>query len=122
MHVDDALLAFTVALSAPDSFEGGGTYFEYIDRVVEMAQGHATFRPGAIRHGGHAVTSGLRYVIGGFIAVADRVEHVARLNERGNRLLLLPEPTPEELRQARPRLEWGLQPNYCNPVCSLPQP
>ena len=61
----------------------------------------------------------MRYVIGGFIAVADKVEHVARLNERGNRLLLLPEPTPEELRQARPRLEWGLQPNYCNPVCSM---
>ena len=49
-----------------------------------------------------------------------KVEHVARLNERGNRLLLLPEPTEPELRQARPRLEWGLQPNYCNPVCSLP--
>ena len=52
--------------------------------------------------------------------MADKVEHVARLNERGNRLLLLPEPTPEELRQARPRLEWGLQPDlHCNPVCSM---
>ena len=63
MHVDDALLAFTVALSAPDSFEGGGTYFEYIDRVVEMAQGHATFRPGGVRHGGHPVSRGLRYTM-----------------------------------------------------------
>ena len=116
MHVDDALLAFTVALSAPDSFEGGGTYFEYIDRVVEMAQGHATFRPGAIRHGGHAVTRGLRYVIGGFIAVADRVEHVARLNERGNRLMLQPEPSEPELREAEQLFEWGLR---LNPRCSL---
>ena len=51
-----------------------------------MPQGYATFRPGSVRHAGSTVTSGLRYVIGGFIAVADRVEHVRRLNERGNRL------------------------------------
>ena len=58
IHVDDALLAFTVALSHPSSFTGGGTYFEHIDRVLPMPQGHATFRPGGVRHGGHAVSDG----------------------------------------------------------------
>ena len=78
IHVDEALLAFTIALSPEGAFEGGGTYFEYIDRVVEMAQGHATFRPGSVRHSGSTVTAGLRYVVGGFIAVNERVEHVRR--------------------------------------------
>ena len=38
VHVDDALLAFTIALSPASSFEGGGTYFEHIDRVLHMPQ------------------------------------------------------------------------------------
>ena len=75
-----------------------------------------TFRPGAVRHAGHAVSSGLRYVLGGFIALADRVEHVRRLNERGNRLLLAPSPTAPELEQADRLFAQGLR---LNPHCSL---
>lgn len=60
VHIDDALLAFTVALSRPSSFEGGGTYFEPLDSVLPMEQGMVTFRPGAVRHAGHEVTAGLR--------------------------------------------------------------
>jgi len=124
IHVDDALLAFTVALSPATSFDGGGTYFEHIDSVLEMAQGHATFRPGGVRHGGHPVHSGVRYVIGGFIALADKVEHVRRLNERGNRLLLAtPQQQPDAstadeapLRRAERLFEWGLM---LNPLCTL---
>lgn len=33
VHVDDALLAFTVALSPSHAFQGGGTYFEHIDQA-----------------------------------------------------------------------------------------
>lgn len=33
VHVDDALLAFTIALSPSSAYSGGGTYFEYIDQV-----------------------------------------------------------------------------------------
>lgn len=39
---------------------------------------------GSVRHAGAAITSGLRYVLAGFIALEDRVEHVRRLNERGH--------------------------------------
>lgn len=81
-----------------------------------MEQGHATFRPGSVRHAGSTVTSGLRYVIGGFIAVADRVEHVRRLNERGNRLLLDPEVDQSGLQRAHQLFDWSLALNH---KCSL---
>jgi len=116
VHVDDALFAFTIALSPAEAFEGGGTYFEHLDQVVEMPQGHATFRPGAVRHGGHPVTSGVRYVIGGFIAAADRVEHVRRLNERGNRILMGSSPTAIEMEHAARLFSYAL---VLNPHCSL---
>lgn len=57
-----------------------------------------------------------RYVLGGFIAVSDKVEHVRRLNERGNRLLLLPSPTTAELERAARLFAYGLR---LNPDCSL---
>ncbi|KAL1510698.1 hypothetical protein AB1Y20_006993 [Prymnesium parvum] len=116
VHVDDALLAFTVALSPSHAFQGGGTYFEHIDQVIDMEQGQATFRPGSVRHAGSTVTGGLRYVIGGFIAVADQVEHVRRLNERGNRLLLDPAVDEHGLRRAARLFNWSLA---LNPSCSL---
>ena len=115
VHVDDALLAFTIALSPSSAFEGGGTYFEHINKVVDMEQGHATFRPGSVRHAGSTVRSGLRYVLGGFIAVGDRVEHVRRLNERGSRLMLQ-QPDKAEMGRAAELFGWGLE---LNANCSL---
>ena len=116
IHIDDGLLAFTVALSPSDAFVGGGTYFEALGRVVHMEQGHVTFRPGAVRHAGWTLKSGLRYVVGGFIALSDRVEHVRRLNERGNRLLLQADPSDADLVQAERLFGWAL---LLNPDCSL---
>ena len=115
VHVDDALFAFTIALSHDSSFEGGGTYFEHLGKVIDMPQGHATFRPGAVRHAGSAVSSGVRYVVGGFIAVQNKVEHVRRLNERGNKILLS-EPKEKDLLQAERLFWWGLM---LNNNCSL---
>ena len=60
----------------------------HLEQVVDMEQGHVTFRPGSARHAGAAISGGLRYIIGGFIAVDDRIEHVRRLNDRGNRMVV----------------------------------
>lgn len=117
--MDDALLALTIALSPPESYEGGGTYFEHLNKSIDMGQGHVTFRPGSVRHAGAPISAGVRYVIGGFIALDDRVEHVRRLVERGNRLLMLEEAGqagPEHLQYAAQLFQWGLQ---LNPNCTL---
>lgn len=84
-----------------------------------MEQGQATFRPGSVRHAGTTVKSGLRYVIGGFIAVAGRVEHVRRLNERGNFLLLEPQVDSQGLRRAAQLFEWALLLNHKCSLCYL---
>ena len=63
-------LALTLALTLTLTLTlTRGTYFEHIDKVVDMEQGHVTFRPGSVRHAGAAIAGGLRYIIGGFIAV-----------------------------------------------------
>ena len=78
VHIDNGVLALTLALSPQTDYEGGGTFFEHLgeDSLVEMDAGHATWRPGSVRHGGHRVSSGQRYIIGAFLLLEDRVEHV----------------------------------------------
>ena len=85
VHIDNGVLALTLALSPQTDYEGGGTFFEHLgeDSLVEMDAGHATWRPGSVRHGGHRVSSGQRYIIGAFLLLEDRVEHVRRLKNRG---------------------------------------
>ena len=57
VHVDDDGLGLSInlLLSDPADFAGGGTYFEHLNRSLDMPQGHVTFRPGSVRHGGHPV-------------------------------------------------------------------
>ena len=85
MHVDDGILALTLALSPKANYSGGGTFFEHLGEahVLPMDQGHCTMRPGSVRHGGHPVQHGERYILGAFLLIADRVEHVRRLNNQG---------------------------------------
>lgn len=83
VHVDSGLLSFTIALNEPEAYDGGGTWFESVDKLVEMPQGHVTFRPGHVRHQGRPLTRGTRYMIGGFIMREDVVEHGRRSIERG---------------------------------------
>lgn len=85
VHVDDGILAMTLALSPRTNYTGGGTFFEHLGEgaVLPMEQGQCTFRPGSVRHGGHPVTAGERYILGGFLLIEDRVEHVRRLQNQG---------------------------------------
>ena len=112
VHVDDGILAMTLALSPRANYTGGGTFFEHMgaDGIVEMEQGEATFRPGSVRHGGHRVSAGERYILGGFLLIADRVEHVRRLNTQGRDAR-----GRGELRRARLLFKWATR---VNPKCA----
>lgn len=85
IHVDNGILAMTLALSPMSDYVGGGTFFEHLglNKTIDMEVGGATFRPGSVRHGGSKVTEGVRFILGGFLLIEDRVEHVRRLKNRG---------------------------------------
>ena len=112
VHVDDGILVLTLALSPRANYSGGGTFFEHLgeDRILEMEQGHCTMRPGSVRHGGHRVTGGERYILGAFLLIADRVEHVRRLNNQGREAR-----GRMDLRAARLFFKWALR---INPKCA----
>ena len=57
VHIDNGILAMTLAMTPEKEYDGGGTYFEHmgVDNVLQMDVGHGTFRPGSVRHGGHRV-------------------------------------------------------------------
>jgi hypothetical protein len=88
LHRDGSLLSFTILLTPPGEFEGGGTEFDALrgkevavddakdcveltnDGVVRPRQaGHAVFHSGKLLHGGHVLTKGERTVLVGFVEV-----------------------------------------------------
>ena len=91
IHCDDGCLSFTIQMNPKEDYEGGGTWFEGLAEdesdheagIIKMDVGHVHFRPGAIRHCGFTITSGERYVIGGFAIHRSKVEN-SRLLMRGN--------------------------------------
>lgn len=110
VHVDNGILAMTLAMTPSKDYTGGGTFFEHLDTILPMDVGHGTFRPGSVRHGGHRVTQGTRYVLGAFLLIQDRVEHVRRLKNRGAALR-----REGNLEGAEQLFEWALA---MNPRCT----
>jgi tetratricopeptide (TPR) repeat protein len=102
----------TLAMTPKNNYVGGGTYFEHmgVDNVLQMDVGHGTFRPGSVRHGGHRVQAGTRYILGAFLLLEDKVEHVRRLKNRGSALRRLP-----DLNGAAKHFQWALA---MNPKCT----
>ena len=78
-----ALFSFNVALNDLDEYAGGGTYFRQLDGIegVDCAQGaeaadvlrspkgHLLAHSSALMHGGHAVSSGVRYILVAFCTI-----------------------------------------------------
>lgn len=102
----------TLAMTPQTEYEGGGTFYEHmgLDNIIPMDVGHGTFRPGSVRHGGHPVTAGTRYILGAFLLLEDHVEHVRRLKNRGSELR-----ASGDLQGAIDHFEWALA---LNPRCT----
>lgn len=66
---DDSHLSLTIALNSRGEYEGGGTFFEESGCVLRPDCGGVVCFPGSLRHGGHTVTSGVRYIIAAFLWV-----------------------------------------------------
>ena len=69
LHHDNSDLTCLIQLSSMDEYEGGGTYFKRQKKLVKNGMGWATLHPGNIthRHGGRAISKGVRYILVSFI-------------------------------------------------------
>ena len=89
LHRDGTVISFTIVLSSPDDYEGGGTEFDALldatgrayeefgdvlsNGVVKVrSPGHGVVHSGKIQHGAHVVKSGERTTLTGFVEVDDR--------------------------------------------------
>ena len=88
-HRDGTLLSFSLTLSSPDAFQGGGTLFDALRDVQvneggtshgvlrsggvvrPLRAGDAVLHSGKILHGADVVTAGERTVLVGFVDVAE---------------------------------------------------
>lgn len=68
-HADDSELSFTILLSDPADFVGGGTTFEAAGATVRPARGQMVSHFGRLRHAGSPIQSGTRYILAGFVRV-----------------------------------------------------
>ena len=76
LHEDDTELTVTIALSDPDEFSGGGTYFPMdggsaSGMLLRPRAGTCILHHGNIRHAGNRVVLGSRYVLVVFFDAAD---------------------------------------------------
>ena len=75
LHSDQSILSFTIALNDPSEYEGGGTYFRALDdggsdaSALRSPKGHLLCHSSALMHGGHPISSGVRYILVAFCTV-----------------------------------------------------
>eukprot|EP00928_Gymnodinium_smaydae_P055480 TRINITY_DN39003_c0_g1_i1.p1 TRINITY_DN39003_c0_g1~~TRINITY_DN39003_c0_g1_i1.p1 ORF type:complete len:408 (+),score=68.68 TRINITY_DN39003_c0_g1_i1:138-1226(+) len=74
LHRDGSIISFNILLNDPADFDGGGTYIEVDDCTYSISQGDCFVHSGKLRHGGHPVTRGERYVLVAFVDVLDEGE------------------------------------------------
>jgi ankyrin repeat protein len=67
IHRDGSIVSFNVLLNSSDEFTGGGTYIEATDTVHTINRGDCFVHSGKVRHGGETITSGMRFILVGFL-------------------------------------------------------
>ena len=78
-HRDGSLVSFSIALTSPESFVGGGTRFVGADKVMRpTTSGDLVAHSGKIVHAGEPVTAGVRDILVGFVTVSG-----SRINQVG---------------------------------------
>lgn len=76
-HRDGSLLSFNVALNDPATFGGGGTHFVGENVVIRPRHtGDLVTHCGKILHGASPVTSGVRYILVGFVKAVGKAVNV----------------------------------------------
>lgn len=66
-HRDGSVFSFNIALNPATEFEGGGTWFQSLNDAVKIDQGQMVSHASGVLHGGHAITSGKRYILVAFV-------------------------------------------------------
>ena len=67
IHRDGSIVSFNVLLNSEHEFTGGGTYIEASNTVHTIDRGDCFVHSGKVRHGGETITSGVRYILVGFL-------------------------------------------------------
>jgi len=63
MHYDGSALTWSLSLSDPSEFSGGGTYFRFLRKTLRLRQGQVLVHPGDLFHKGVDITAGERMLI-----------------------------------------------------------
>jgi len=74
LHRDGSVISFNILLNSPSEFDGGGTFIEADGCAYQIGQGDCFVHSGKLRHGGHPITRGERYVLVGFVDVLEEGE------------------------------------------------
>lgn len=82
MHRDGLLVTANIALNDLDEYEGGGTIIEGLEEPIRLPIGNALLHPGDVKHGGNAITSGVRYALVCFIFDTTIVPHEKYCQDR----------------------------------------
>lgn len=83
MHRDAALISVNVALNSAEDYSGGGTFFEPLGDVLTLPQGHCLCHASGMRHAGHPILHGERWVLVIFVLAERATQHARRCGERG---------------------------------------
>jgi len=87
VHRDGSLVTCVVTLNSQNEYAGGGTYMEPLDCALAPPRGHAVLQASAIRHAGHAISAGERWVLVLFL-ISETMqygEHVRHFKARAQR-------------------------------------